>query len=60
MTVCTIIGMGSGLGLAIARRFGKAGYAVGMIARRKDNLAKIAENLNAESHLRGRCRGCRI
>lgn len=48
VTACTIIGMGSGLSFEIARRFGRAGYAVGMIARRKANLAKIAEDLDAE------------
>src|SRR5262245_50861509 len=41
--------MGPGLGLEIARRFGKAGYAIGMIARRRENLARIAERLEAES-----------
>lgn len=48
MTVCTIIGMGAGLSFEIARRFGKAGYAIGMIARRGEPLAMISKNLSGE------------
>jgi short-subunit dehydrogenase len=49
MTVCTIVGMGPGLGYAIARRFGKAGFGIGMIARSTERLAAVAEDLDSES-----------
>lgn len=49
MAACTIIGMGPGLGSAIAHRFGKAGFSIGMIARKKETLAAAAEDLDAES-----------
>jgi short-subunit dehydrogenase len=48
MAGCTIIGMGPGLGLAIARRFGKAGYAIGMISRKEETLAAASKALVAE------------
>jgi short-subunit dehydrogenase len=48
MAACTIIGMGPGLGLAIGRRFGRAGLAIGMIARKEDTLAAAGETLRAE------------
>jgi short-subunit dehydrogenase len=48
MAACTIVGMGPGLGLAIARRFGRAGFAVGMIARKQETLAAAGEALDAE------------
>jgi len=40
--------MGPGLGLAIARRFGRAGFAIGMIARKQETLAAAGEALGAE------------
>jgi NAD(P)-dependent dehydrogenase (short-subunit alcohol dehydrogenase family) len=43
MAVCTIIGTGPGLGLAIARRFGRAGLAIGIIARKQETLAAAGE-----------------
>jgi short-subunit dehydrogenase len=48
MAVCTIIGMGPGLGLAIARRFGRAGFAIGMVARKQETLAAAGEALDAD------------
>ena len=48
MAACTVVGMGPGLGLAIARRFGRAGFAIGMIARKQETLAAAGEALGAE------------
>jgi len=49
VAACTIVGMGPGLGLAIARRFGRAGFAIGMIARKEETLAAAGAALVAES-----------
>jgi NADP-dependent 3-hydroxy acid dehydrogenase YdfG len=38
MTTIAIVGAGAGLGLATARKFGEAGFGVGLIARRQDKL----------------------
>lgn len=40
-----IIGMGPRLGLAAARRFGRGGYRIGMIARSPDRLAEYQDAL---------------
>jgi NAD(P)-dependent dehydrogenase (short-subunit alcohol dehydrogenase family) len=48
-----IIGMGPGLGLAIARRFGRGGHRIGMIARSPGRLGQYMHDLareNIESH----------
>ncbi|MFI7000726.1 SDR family NAD(P)-dependent oxidoreductase [Nocardia sp. NPDC050175] len=44
-----VVGAGPGLGAAAARRFGREGYPVGLIARSAANLAKIADSLTSES-----------
>ncbi|HLC70808.1 MAG TPA: SDR family NAD(P)-dependent oxidoreductase [Candidatus Nanoarchaeia archaeon] len=38
MTLCTIVGMGPGIGYALARRFGREGLEIGMIARNEEHL----------------------
>ncbi|WP_322966330.1 SDR family NAD(P)-dependent oxidoreductase [Sphingomonas fuzhouensis] len=40
-----IFGAGGTMGLAIATRFGKAGYNVGLVARRKENLETLKAQL---------------
>ncbi|MFC9691220.1 SDR family NAD(P)-dependent oxidoreductase [Kribbella sp. NPDC056951] len=40
-----VFGAGSGLGAAVARRFGTAGYAVALVARRKEPLDALAAEL---------------
>ena len=40
-----IIGMGQGLSMAIAEKFGKEGYAIGMISRSADKLAVFQTSL---------------
>jgi len=40
-----IVGTGPGLGLSLARRFGREGYAVAMVARRQPVLAELAAQL---------------
>ncbi|MFD6161969.1 SDR family NAD(P)-dependent oxidoreductase [Nocardia sp. NPDC060256] len=44
-----VVGAGPGLGAAAARRFGREGHPVGLIARSAANLAEIADGLNSES-----------
>jgi len=46
MAACTIIGMGPGLGLPTGRRFGRAGLAIGTIARKEETLATPDEVIN--------------
>ncbi|MGC4938264.1 SDR family NAD(P)-dependent oxidoreductase [Kribbella sp. DT2] len=43
-----IFGAGSGLGAATARRFGREGYAVALVARRREPLEVLAAALAAE------------
>ena len=43
--VATVLGVGPGLGAAIARRFAREGFAVGMMARNKDNLSGIQQEI---------------
>jgi NADP-dependent 3-hydroxy acid dehydrogenase YdfG len=46
-----IIGAGPGISAATARRFGRAGYAVGLVARREEALAELAEALRGDGVL---------
>lgn len=46
--VVAIFGAGSGLGMSMARRFGREGYRVALVARRKDRLDSLAAELLAE------------
>lgn len=49
MPNCILIGSGPGVGEAIARRFGRQGYRVGLIARSAENLENQAVRLSALS-----------
>ncbi len=48
MTTIAIIGAGKGLGAAVARRFGKEGFAVGLISRHQGRLDALAAELEAD------------
>jgi len=48
--VCIVIGVGPGLGGSLAKRFGAAGYAVGLIARNRDHLAPVEKALQEKGH----------
>ncbi|MFF1819917.1 SDR family NAD(P)-dependent oxidoreductase [Kribbella sp. NPDC058245] len=43
-----VFGAGSGLGAAVARRFGAEGYAVALVARRKEPIEALAAELGRE------------
>jgi NADP-dependent 3-hydroxy acid dehydrogenase YdfG len=43
-----LAGAGPGLGLSVARRFGREGYHVGLIARRQEHLDTLAAELGTE------------
>jgi NAD(P)-dependent dehydrogenase (short-subunit alcohol dehydrogenase family) len=43
--VCVIIGVGPGNGTAFAQRFSKEGYTVALLARHKEYIAKLADEL---------------
>lgn len=43
-----VLGAGPGLGLALARRYGKEGYAVALVARRPAFLQTLSQQLAAE------------
>jgi short-subunit dehydrogenase len=44
-----ILGAGPGLSASIARRFGREGFAVTLVARREQALAELADQLRGES-----------
>jgi NAD(P)-dependent dehydrogenase (short-subunit alcohol dehydrogenase family) len=46
--VLLVVGAGPGLGAAVARRFGREGWVVELLARRRDALARLASDLQAE------------
>ncbi|MBA2947970.1 SDR family NAD(P)-dependent oxidoreductase [Streptomyces himalayensis] len=48
MSTIAIIGAGPGMGLAIARTFGSRGFDVALIARTKDKLDALVEQLGTE------------
>jgi NADP-dependent 3-hydroxy acid dehydrogenase YdfG len=48
MTTIAIIGAGTGLGLAVARRFGREGHAVALIARNRTRLDELTAALSNE------------
>jgi NADP-dependent 3-hydroxy acid dehydrogenase YdfG len=43
-----IVGAGPNLGLAVARRFGREGFAVGLISRRESRLVELAAQLRLD------------
>ncbi|HXC17121.1 MAG TPA: SDR family NAD(P)-dependent oxidoreductase, partial [Holophagaceae bacterium] len=43
-----IVGMGPGMGMALARRFGREGHRLGLLARRADTLQALVDQLKAE------------
>jgi 3-oxoacyl-[acyl-carrier protein] reductase len=50
--VALVTGASSGLGLAIARELSHEGASVAIVARRKEELEKLAAQLTAETHRR--------
>ena len=44
--VCAVVGVGPGMGLAIARRFGKHGFTLALVARDAQKLADYARDMN--------------
>ena len=44
-----IIGAGPGLGYGVAKKFGKEGYFVILVARNQESLVKISDELNMEN-----------
>lgn len=49
--IVVVTGASSGIGAAVARRFGKAGYRVVLIARRLDRLKQLQREIEAPTHL---------
>jgi NADP-dependent 3-hydroxy acid dehydrogenase YdfG len=47
--VIVIVGAGPGIGASVARRFAEAGYAVGLVARNEQRLARMAAELTDET-----------
>lgn len=43
-----IVGMGPGMGMALARRFGREGHRLGLLARRAEMLQVLVDQLKAE------------
>ena len=43
-----VVGAGPGIAAATARRFGRGGYTVGLVARRDEALAELAEELRED------------
>lgn len=48
MTTIAIVGAGPGVGAAAARRFGREGYAVALIARDRERVERLAATIAAE------------
>jgi NADP-dependent 3-hydroxy acid dehydrogenase YdfG len=48
MTTLAIVGAGKGLGMAVARRFGREGFSVALIARNRARVDELAADLGAE------------
>ena len=46
--VIAIFGAGTGLGVSVARRFGREGFRVALVARRQERLDALAEQLKDE------------
>lgn len=50
--VCLITGASSGIGAALAREFARHGHALLLVARRQDELDKVADSIAAGGHPR--------
>lgn len=48
--VCVVVGTGPGIGRAVATRFAGAGYAVAVIARKKEALQAFVDSIVAAGH----------
>lgn len=48
MSTIAIIGAGKGLGMAVARRFGREGFSVALIARNQQRVDALVETLGGE------------
>jgi NADP-dependent 3-hydroxy acid dehydrogenase YdfG len=48
MNTIAIVGAGKGLGAAVARRFGREGFAVALLARDQDRVDALASELEAD------------
>jgi short-subunit dehydrogenase len=46
--VLAVLGAGTGLGVSVAQRFGREGFRVALVARRKDRLDALVEKLAGE------------
>jgi NAD(P)-dependent dehydrogenase (short-subunit alcohol dehydrogenase family) len=46
--VLLVVGAGPGVGASVARRFGREGYDVALVARSQDRLATLGESLKAD------------
>ena len=46
--VIAVFGAGTGLGVSVARRFGREGYRVALVARRAEQLTALVTTLGAE------------
>src|SRR5258708_22872351 len=46
-----IVGASSGVGAALARRLARAGYALALVARRADQLERLATEINGAAQL---------
>lgn len=46
--VIAVLGAGTGLGASVARRFGREGFRVALVARRRERLDALAESLAAD------------
>ncbi|MFD8718638.1 SDR family NAD(P)-dependent oxidoreductase [Streptomyces sp. NPDC059629] len=56
MSTIAIVGAGPGLGAAVARRFGREGYGVALLARDGERLASLVDELAGEGvRARGFC-----
>jgi len=44
--VCVVVGLGPGIGQAVAKRFGKEGFSLGLIARKASSLDGFVEGLS--------------
>ncbi len=55
--VCAVVGVGPGNGEALARRFAADGYAIALMARRTELIAKLADELPLAKSYASRCHG---